>query len=61
LFDGDIAAAIRCTLILDGTYSAFSGDNVYDENHTFLWDVFNAEDMSNVIYAEQEEGTVDAE
>ncbi|MBR0457313.1 MAG: hypothetical protein IJJ01_11675 [Firmicutes bacterium] len=61
LFDGDIAAAIRCTLILDGTYSAFSGNNVYDENHTFLWDVYNAEDMSNVIYAEQEEETADAE
>ena len=51
LFDGDIEEAIRCTLLLDGTNTAYSGD-VYDENHTFLWDVFTAEDMSKVVFAE---------
>ena len=52
LFDGDIEAAIKCTLLLDGTNDVYSGD-VYDENHSFLWDVFTAEDISKVVFAEE--------
>ena len=52
LFDGDIEAAIRCTLLLDGTNDAYTGE-AYDENHSFLWDVFTAEDMSKVVFAEE--------
>lgn len=58
IFDGDMESAIKCTLLMDGTHEEYVGD-VYDRNHLFFWNVFNIEDISKVIYLE-ENGDVDA-
>lgn len=50
LFDGNMEEAVRCTVALEDTH---------DRNHSFLWGVFTAEDISKVIYRETE-GEADA-
>lgn len=44
IFDGDLRAAVKCTVALD------RGNGCMDESHRFLWGVFHTEDIMSVIY-----------
>lgn len=49
LFDGDIDSAIECSVALDKSM---------DEKHSFLWNVFDAEDFGGVIYDDIKKGLI---